>query len=72
MAISPEMAAAVSASLDLLAAAVKPWTAERQYLNLGDHPRPAEEFFSTEDLDRLRAARAHYDPDGILLSNRPL
>ncbi|MFY9613990.1 MAG: FAD-binding oxidoreductase, partial [Candidatus Dormiibacterota bacterium] len=34
MAMSPEMAGATSASLDAVMAAVKPWAAERQYMNL--------------------------------------
>ncbi len=71
LAMSPEMERGVVASLDAVGEAMRPWLAPRQYLNLSDRPRPAEEFFAPADLARLRAARDRYDPERTLLSNRP-
>lgn len=73
MGLSPEMIAAIDGSLDALAGAVGPWLAEHQQpINFSDRPRPPEDHFAAADLQRLRQARRRYDPEGILLSNRPL
>jgi hypothetical protein len=66
------MTEAANADLDALGSAVAPWLAPRQYMNLADRPRPAEQLFDSADLARLREIRGRYDPDGLLLSNRPL
>lgn len=71
-AFSPELHTAGEASVESLKQALEPWKAPLQYMNFSHAPMPAEAFFTASDAARLRATRAAYDPDRVLLSNRPL
>ncbi|MEU4183950.1 FAD-binding oxidoreductase [Micrococcus luteus] len=45
------------------------WATGQAYLNLAESPAPIEDFFGKDVLDRLRAVRATYDPDNLILAN---
>jgi hypothetical protein len=69
---TPEVGALVAQRLEELLEAVEPWATPRPFLPLRDRPGDPAEAFDPETWQRLRIARAGYDPDGVILSNRPV
>lgn len=65
----PEAAGAVHGAVGAVGAAFAPWDAGRGYLNFAETPRTGDHLFGPDVHARLRAVRAAYDPDGILLAN---
>ena len=64
---SPEVARAVSERLDLVTAAMAPWTTGGSYLNMADRPDGAfARAFDAATAERLRALKAAVDPDGLI------
>jgi FAD/FMN-containing dehydrogenase len=64
--MGPESAAAINRHIDAVLDALKPWSANRRFLNFVDRPVAPEELFGDETLDRLRAVKRRYDPDGLI------
>ncbi|HEY2635967.1 MAG TPA: FAD-binding oxidoreductase [Solirubrobacteraceae bacterium] len=71
-AFTPELTAAVEASLALLRDALAPQASGREYLNFAEGRRDPSAFFGDEDLARLRAVKARVDPNGAILANHPV
>lgn len=69
---TPEAAATVTSALALLRADMLPWDSRRTTMNLADGATVADALFPPDTLQRLRAVKNHYDPNGILLANHPL
>ena len=63
-----ESAAAVRAAVGELERAVEPWSAGH-YPNFVEAPADASRFFDAATWQRLRAAKAKYDPDGLFRGN---
>jgi FAD/FMN-containing dehydrogenase len=64
--MGPESAAAITRHTDAVLDALKPWSSDRRYLNFADRPVAPEALFGAETLDRLRAVKRRYDPDGLI------
>jgi FAD/FMN-containing dehydrogenase len=54
-----------------LEAAMAPWSAGR-YRSFSLNPVAAADALPAEKVERLRAVKAEYDPDGLFLSNQPI
>jgi FAD/FMN-containing dehydrogenase len=57
--------------LGAMTAAMKPWDAGR-YLNFSDESEDIGVAFSPETVERLRAAKAKYDPENLFHANHPV
>ncbi|HEU4978026.1 MAG TPA: FAD-binding oxidoreductase [Solirubrobacteraceae bacterium] len=70
MAMTPEMGAAVRAAIPEVKGALGPWLSGRDYLNFAESARedPAG-FYADGVIDRLRAAKAQYDPEDLFRGN---
>ncbi len=51
--------------------ALEPYACGR-YLNFSERPLPASAFFDAATLDRLRAAKAAWDPSDLIVTGHPL
>ena len=69
VAMSPEMAAAASSSLDRLDEAMSPWAADGAFLNFADRPADLESIFDSETAARLASVKREWDPDGLIRAN---
>jgi FAD/FMN-containing dehydrogenase len=72
MAPTPAMAAAVSAHIELVQAAMARWDSGRDYLNFTDRRERGERFFGPKAFARLQAVKANTDPDDVFRSNHPI
>ena len=68
----PALAPAVSAAVDAVRGALAPWAAERDYANFRETAVPASRLWPADALDRLRAVKAAYDPEGVIRTAHPL
>ena len=68
----PEAVTVVERQAAEVVAALQPWRAERDYLNLVDSRRDAGRFHDAARLARLRAVRATYDPTRTMRGNHEL
>ena len=68
---APEAAAGVSAAINRTLATLQPVEAPRSFTNFRESPTDPQRLYGPS-LDRLRAVRAQYDPDGILRAHQPL
>lgn len=68
----PALAPAVSAAVDAVREALAPWAAERDYANFRETSVPAARLWPADALDRLRAVKAAYDPQGVIRTAHPL
>ena len=71
MLMGPDAPARVRADLDRLLDAMSPY-ATGSYFNFNDRPVPASTFFDAATLDRLRAVKAHWDPDDLIVAGHPV
>jgi len=69
--MAPGAAAAVRADLDRLLAAMAPYACG-SYFNFSDRPVPLSTFFDSAALDRLRAVKAEWDPDDLIVAGHPV
>ncbi len=69
--MGPDAATAVRADLDRLLEAMAPYASGR-YFNFSDRPVPASTFFDSATLDRLRAVKAKWDPDDLIVAGHPV
>jgi FAD/FMN-containing dehydrogenase len=64
--------AAVERHVGLLLGTLDPWDSGRRYLNFAESAVDPRSIFPTESYDRLRRAKARYDPTGMFLANHPI
>jgi hypothetical protein len=69
--MAPDAAVAVRADLDRLLEVLAPYGAG-SYFNFSDRPGPVDGFFSAEVVDRLRAVKSRWDPDGLIVAGHPV
>ena len=69
--MDPAMREPVLGRVTQLEAAMAPWGAGR-YRSFSLNPVPAADALPAESVERLGAAKAKYDPDGLFLSNQPI
>ncbi len=72
IAMTPEMGAAIEQRLDLLAAALEPWSTGTAYANFTERPADPARVFPGDRHWRLRQVKATYDPAGMFRSNHPI
>ncbi|WP_347353247.1 FAD-binding oxidoreductase [Intrasporangium sp.] len=72
LAATPELAATSRAATRGLAGALRPWSTGRSYLGFVESRVPASTAFEQDRLDLLRAVRAAYDPDDVMVANHRL
>jgi FAD/FMN-containing dehydrogenase len=70
--ISPEMTAAVEASVEAVKAAVEPWNAETMYMNFSEHAIDPKRLLRTESYRRARRVKSAVDPTDLFRSNHPI
>jgi len=58
--------------LELLADALAPYATGRQYLNFVERPTDPARFYTPDTYRRLRAVKAHYDPQQLFRANHPI
>ena len=56
----------------LLLEAVRPWDSGRRYLNFAESRMDPRSIYPVESYERLRQAKARYDPAGMFLANHPV
>ncbi len=61
--------AAVDRHVRLVLGALGPWDSGRRYLNFAELAMDPRSIFPPENYDRLRRAKARYDPTGLFLAN---
>jgi hypothetical protein len=62
--MSPEVATAIGGALARMQGALAEDAAIRAYLNFSEHPGAAKHAFDPTTIERLRAVRDEYDPEG--------
>ncbi len=67
-----EARAAVDHHVARILNAVGPWDSGRRYLNFAESAMDPRSIYPPESYDRLRAAKATYDPAGIFVANHPV
>ena len=68
----PQAVAAVNAALEEMNAALAPWTADRALPNFAGRRREARDFYGEAGAQRLAAARAAVDPEGMFHAPQPV
>jgi FAD/FMN-containing dehydrogenase len=68
----PDVFAAVEHHARLLLESLRPWDSGRRYLNFAETRMDPGSIFPAEALQRLRAAKARYDPDDRFSVNHPV
>jgi hypothetical protein len=69
--MAPEMAPAIEAQLDQVADAFAPYDSGR-YFNFTEEPDDIEAMFPAGAIDRLRAVKSTYDPNGLFKANHEI
>jgi FAD/FMN-containing dehydrogenase len=69
---TPELGAAISAHLDRLHGAMRPWAAPGGFLNMSERPAPLEEILPPDTSARLAEVKRRWDPDGLIRANHEL
>jgi ribosomal protein S12 methylthiotransferase accessory factor YcaO len=72
MAPTPELKAAVHATVDALMETLEPWLAEHTYMNFAESRRDPRTLWTEAAHRRLKRIKAAYDPEGLIVSNHPL
>jgi FAD/FMN-containing dehydrogenase len=65
----PGLRTAVANSVAGVLAALEPWDSGRRYLNFAETRMDPRSIFPLESFERLRAAKARYDPTGLFRAN---
>jgi hypothetical protein len=68
----PEAVAAVRAGLEEMNDALAPWTSSRSLPNFAGRRRDPRDFYGDAGAERLAAARAAVDPDGMFQAPQPV
>ena len=68
----PAALEAVERQVRLLIEAVRPWDSGRRYLNFAESRIDPRSIYPVESYERLRQAKARYDPTGMFLANHPV
>jgi uncharacterized membrane-anchored protein len=58
--------------LTKIMAATEAWDAGSAYMNFVEKPEGASRFYPKSVYDRLRAIKAHYDPEDLFRANHPI
>lgn len=66
---TPELREPARRQLAITLAGLSPWVVDRSYLNVAEAPRPLDELFPKNVVDRSVAVRAAYDPSNLILAN---
>ena len=69
---TPEAAAGVRSYIELVKAAIEPWTARHAYLNFADTRREPGTFWAEQAHQRLIRIKQAANPDGLVRSNHPV
>ncbi|MGO9972282.1 MAG: FAD-binding oxidoreductase [Solirubrobacteraceae bacterium] len=69
---TPEAAAQVRAHIGIVMDALRPWAAERAYLNFAETRRDPHTLWTETAQHRLRRIKATLDPDNLIRSNQPV
>ncbi len=64
-----DVLAAVERHVERLLGVLGPWDSGRRYLNFAESRMDPRSIFPAESYDRLRRAKARYDPTGMFLAN---
>jgi len=67
-----QMRAAVLAHLDIVVGATERWDAGSAYLNFVEKHEDPARFYPEGVYERLRAVKAHYDPQDVFRANHPI
>ena len=70
--VSPEVAEAIEAQIDLLHGRLAPWKSKQMYLNFRERSNGSAEFYRPEVHRRLQAIKARYDTADVIRSNHPI
>lgn len=62
----------VIAAVDAVTHALRPWAAERDYLNFRESAGPATGFYPAEVLGRLHAVQHQHDPQRVIRANHEI
>jgi FAD binding domain-containing protein len=69
--MAPGAADAARADFDRLSEAMAPYDAGC-YVNFSERPTPLSSFFSEATIERLRAVKDRWDPDGLIVAGHPV
>jgi FAD/FMN-containing dehydrogenase len=69
---TPELKAAVQASVEALLEALEPWQSAHTYLNFAESRRDPRTLWTEAAYRRLKRIKAEVDPAGLMQSNHPL
>jgi hypothetical protein len=69
MLMDPAMREPISARLDQLADAMKPWAAEGGYFNYAERPCDVDAILPPQTCERLALVKRSWDPDDLILAN---
>ena len=72
MVMSPGMASAINAHLDLVSNALEPWDPGIKFANFVDVPIDARMLYPPETFDRLQEVKARYDRHDLFRANHPI
>ncbi len=67
-----EAKAAVDRHVERVLEALRPWDSGRRYLNFAESRTDPRSIFPPESYERLRRAKAAYDPTDLFLANHPV
>ena len=68
----PAALEAVDRQVRLLLEAIRPWDSGRRYLNFAESRTDPRSIYPVESYERLRRAKARYDPAGMFVANHPV
>ena len=67
-----DVLAAVDRHVGILLGALGPWDSGRRYLNFAESSMDPRSIFPVEGYDRLKRAKARYDPTDMFAANHPV
>ena len=72
MLMDPAMSEPITAQLDKLTDAMKPWSAERGYYNYAERPCDVDALLPPDTCERLAHVKRSWDPDDLILANHSI
>jgi hypothetical protein len=72
MLMDPAMSEPITAQLDKLTEAMKPWSAERGYYNYAERPCNVDALLPPDTCERLAHVKRSWDPDDLILANHSI